>query len=108
MRSRSRLACLAMLESLVGNRIETIHIVGGGSQNQLLCQMTADACNRTVIAGPVEATAIGNVMMQMIGTGGLDSVASGRVLVRKSFDTLEFEPQNPDAWTDPARRFAKL
>ena len=101
-------ACLAMLESLVGNRIETIHIVGGGSQNQLLCQMTADACNRTVIAGPVEATAIGNVMMQMIGTGGLDSVASGRVLVRKSFDTLEFEPQNPDAWTDPASRFAKL
>ena len=82
--------CLEMLESLTENRIDTIHIVGGGSQNHLLCQMTADACNRTVIAGPVEATAIGNVMMQMIGTGSLDSVASGRVLVRQSFETEQF------------------
>jgi rhamnulokinase len=70
--------------------------------------MTADACNRKVIAGPVEATAIGNVMMQMIGTGSLDSVAAGRVLVQKSFDTLQFEPQNPDVWTEPASRFAAL
>jgi len=100
--------CLEMLESLIENRIDTIHIVGGGSLNQLLCQMTADACNRTVIAGPVEATAIGNVLMQMIGTGSLDSVASGRVLVRESFDTQQFEPRNPEAWTEPAGRFAKL
>ena len=93
---------------VVENRIETIHIVGGGSQNQLLCQMTADACHRKVIAGPVEATAIGNVMMQMIGTDSLDSVAAGRILVQKSFDTQLFEPQTPDAWTEPASRFAKL
>ena len=59
-------------------------------------------------AGPVEATAIGNVMMQMIGTNNLDSVAAGRVLVQKSFDTQPFKPQNPDAWTEPASRFAKL
>lgn len=70
--------------------------------------MTADACNRKVIAGPVEATAIGNVMMQMIGTGSLDSVAAGRVLVQKSFDTVQFEPQNPDVWTEPANQFASL
>jgi rhamnulokinase len=100
--------CLEMLESLVENRIDTIHIVGGGSLNHLLCQMTADACNRTVIAGPVEATAIGNVLMQMIGTRSLDSVRAARVLVRDSFDTQQFEPQNPDAWTEPARRFAEL
>ena len=100
--------CLEMLESLVENRIDTIHIVGGGSLNHLLCQMTADACNRTVIAGPVEATAIGNVLMQMIGTRSLDSVKAARVLVRDSFDTQQFEPQNPDAWTEPARRFAEL
>jgi rhamnulokinase len=61
-----------------------------------------------VIAGPVEATAIGNVLMQMIGTENLDSVEAARVLVRDSFDTQQFEPQNPDAWTEPARRFAKL
>jgi rhamnulokinase len=100
--------CLEMLESLVEIRIDTIHIVGGGSLNHLLCQMTADACNRTVIAGPVEATAIGNVLMQMIGTRSLDSVRAARVLVRDSFDTQQFEPQNPDAWTEPARRFAEL
>ena len=57
---------LGWLESLIGTRVETVHIVGGGTQNRQLCQMTANACNRTVLAGPVEATAIGNVMMQAI------------------------------------------
>ncbi|MGI9474894.1 MAG: rhamnulokinase [Rubripirellula sp.] len=100
--------CLQMLESLIEARIETIHIVGGGSLNELLCQMTADACDRTVVAGPVEATAIGNVLMQMIGTGKLASVQSARELVRKSFETRQFEPQSPERWTEPADRFAKL
>ncbi len=63
--------CLEMLESLVEHRIDTIHIVGGGSLNEFLCQMTADACDRLVVAGPVEATAVGNLLMQMIGTGRL-------------------------------------
>ncbi|MFK8111319.1 MAG: rhamnulokinase family protein [Rubripirellula sp.] len=101
-------ACLGMLESLVGHRIETIHIVGGGSLNEFLCQMTADACDRTVVAGPVEATAIGNLLMQMMGTGKLESVSQARALVRSSFDTKRFEPQNPSVWTEPAERFAKL
>ena len=101
-------ACLHMLESLTENRIDTIHIVGGGSQNQLLCQMTADACDRSVVAGPVEATAIGNVLMQMMGTGGLDSMEQARQLVSDSFQTTSYEPQDPDAWTEPATRFAQL
>ncbi|MEM8668265.1 MAG: rhamnulokinase family protein [Planctomycetota bacterium] len=101
-------ACLQMLESLTENSIETIHIVGGGSLNELLCQMTADACNRTVVAGPVEATAIGNVLMQMMGTGALESVEAGRTLVRSSFPTTTYKPQDADAWTEPARRFAEL
>ena len=100
--------CLQMLESLVEDRIETIHIVGGGSLNELLCQMTADACNRTVIAGPVEATAIGNILMQMIGTGELASVQDARELVRNSFETRRFEPQNPEPWQEPAAKFAEL
>lgn len=101
-------ACLQMLESLTESHIETIHIVGGGSLNQLLCQMTADACNRTVIAGPDEATAIGNVLMQMMGTGSLDSIDAARKVVRESFETATYEPVDSDLWTEPAARFAQL
>lgn len=100
--------CLEMLESLVEHRIDTIHIVGGGSLNEFLCQMTADACNRTVIAGPVEATAIGNLLMQMIGTGKLSSVQEARQLVRASFETKRYEPQDPQRWQQPAQQFATL
>ena len=99
--------CLGMLESLVEHRIDTIHIVGGGSLNEFLCQMTADACDRTVVAGPVEATATGNLLMQMIGTGQLKNVEEARALVRASFDTTRYEPQNPQAWAEPAERLRK-
>ena len=100
--------CLGMLESLVEHRIDRIHIVGGGSLNAFLCQMTADACDRTVIAGPVEATAIGNLLMQMIGTGELKSVQEARSLVRTSFATTRYDPQDAGSWTEPAERFARL
>ena len=65
---------LGMCEELAGGRIETIHIVGGGTKNRQLCQAAADACGRRVVAGPVEATATGNVMMQAVAAGdvGLD------------------------------------
>lgn len=99
---------LESLERLTESAISTIHIVGGGSLNGLLCQMTADACNRTVVAGPVEATAIGNVVMQMIGTGQLQSIEHARELIRHSFPTKTYTPQNTQAWDDPAGRFAKL
>ncbi len=101
-------ACLGMLESLVGHRIDVIHIVGGGSLNQFLCQMTADACDRTVIAGPVEATATGNLLMQMVGTGQLASIEEARQMVRRSFDTGTFEPQDAASWDAPAVQFAEL
>ncbi len=99
---------LGSLERLTESSISTIHIVGGGSLNELLCQMTADACNRTVVAGPVEATAIGNVVMQMIGTGHLHSIEEARELIRKSFPTKIYTPQNTHVWDEPAARFATL
>ncbi|TWT56641.1 rhamnulokinase [Allorhodopirellula solitaria] len=99
---------LESLERLTQSSISTIHIVGGGSLNELLCQMTADACNRRVVAGPVEATAIGNVVMQMIGTGQLSSIEEARALVQASFPTKTYTPQNTQAWDAPADRFAKL
>src|SRR5947209_4958697 len=77
---------LERLEELVGRRLDAIHVVGGGCQNSFLCQLTADACNRPVIAGPVEATAVGNALVQLIGLGMIGSLAQGRAIVRRSFD----------------------
>jgi rhamnulokinase len=96
---------LERLEELVGKKLDTIHIVGGGCQNTLLCQLTADACARVVLAGPVEATALGNVLVQAIGLGLLGSLAEGRAVVRRSFEVRTYEPQQPERWAEPYRRF---
>jgi rhamnulokinase len=96
---------LTRLEELTGKRLETIHVVGGGSQNELLCQLTADACNRPVLAGPVEATAIGNVLVQAMGLGLLGSLAEAREVVRRSFELRTYTPHEPQAWDEPYRRF---
>jgi rhamnulokinase len=96
---------LERLEELVGRRLDVIHVVGGGSQNKLLCQLTADACDRPVLAGPVEATAIGNVLLQAIGLRLLGSVADGREVVRRSFELTTYDPQDPQAWDEPYSRF---
>ena len=99
---------LDRLEELTGRRLEAIHIVGGGSQNTLLCQLTADACNRPVLAGPVEATAIGNVLVQALGLRLLGSLADAREVVRRSFEVREFTPRQPEAWQEPYARFRQL
>jgi rhamnulokinase len=82
-----------------------IHVVGGGSQNALLCQFTADACDRPVLAGPVEATAIGNVLVQALGLGVLGSLAEARAVVRQSFAVHTYTPQSPAAWEAPYEQF---
>jgi len=99
---------LARLEELLGTRLDTIHIVGGGSQNTILCQLTADACNRPVVAGPVEATAIGNVLVQALGLGLVGSLAEAREVVRQSFDVRCFEPREPQRWEEAYGRFNEL
>jgi rhamnulokinase len=96
------------LEQLIDNRIETIHIVGGGTQNKLLCQMAADATGRRVVAGPVEATAIGNVMMQAVASGAIGSIAEARDVIRHSFDVEEYTPQATQPWDDAFGRFQSL
>jgi len=96
------------LESILGTTIKTIHVVGGGSKNTLLCQFTADACGRPVHAGPVEATAIGNILMQAIGRGRLGSIADLRAVVARSFPVMVYEPHQTAAWTAAADRFAAL
>jgi rhamnulokinase len=99
---------LERLEELIGRRCGTIHIVGGGSQNTLLCQLTADACKRPVAAGPVEATAIGNVMVQALALGLVGSLEQARQVVRRSFDVVTYEPRNVADWHGPYARFLKL
>jgi rhamnulokinase len=89
---------LERLEDLRGGPVEALHIVGGGTRNRLLNQMVADAVSRPVIAGPVEATSVGNFLMQMIAGGDLNSLDEGRALVRNSFETAEFEPGNQAPW----------
>jgi rhamnulokinase len=96
------------LESILGTTIKTIHIVGGGTKNSLLCQFTANACGRPVHAGPVEATAIGNILMQALGRRQLGSIAELREVVARSFPVKLYEPHDTAAWNDAAERFAGL
>ena len=96
------------LERLIDRPIDRIHIIGGGSRNRLLDQFTADATGRTVIAGPVEATALGNIAMQMIATGAAGSLAEARSTIERSFPTETFEPQNADQWNRQLPRFQHL
>jgi rhamnulokinase len=83
---------LGAIESLTGRSIGTVHIVGGGSKNRLLNQLVADVTGRVVVAGPGEATAAGNVLVQAIGSGLLPDLEEGRELVRRSFEVETFEP----------------
>lgn len=99
---------LGWLEELTGHRIEVVHIVGGGSQNRLLNQFTADACQRPVITGPVEATAMGNALTQMRAQGELKSLDEMREVVRKSVNLGRYEPRKPELWEEAFARFQTL
>ena len=99
---------LERTEELSGKRLDPIHIIGGGTKNRLLNQFTADATNRTLVTGPVEATAIGNVLMQAIGLGHLSSLAEARTVVRNSFEVEEYIPGNRDGWDDAYKKLLNL
>ncbi len=99
---------LGRCEELAGRRIETIHIVGGGTRNRQLCQAAADACGRRVVAGPVEATAIGNVMTQAVAAGEVADIAQAREVIRRSFPVEEYEPHETAAWDEAYERFTSL
>ena len=96
------------LEHLTGERIQVLHLVGGGSQDKLLNQFTADAIRRPVIAGPVEATAIGNLICQAMATGDIPNLTKAREVVRNSFETKTYEPQDSAAWDAAYARYRPL
>jgi rhamnulokinase len=99
---------LEKLEILSKRKIEVIHIVGGGSRNAVLNQFVADATRRIVVAGPSEATAIGNILVQAMGSGALASLDEGREMVRNSFPVTVVEPQACAGWEEAYQRFCKL
>ena len=96
------------LEQLTGRTIRRVHIVGGGSQSALLNQFAASATRRQVIAGPAEATAAGNVLLQALALGHLDSLAGLRQVVRDSFGLQPFEPLEVGSWQAGYQRFLGL
>ncbi|MBI1900114.1 MAG: rhamnulokinase [Planctomycetia bacterium] len=99
---------LSWLEQLIGRRMETIHVVGGGTQNRRLCQAAADATGRRVVAGPVEATAIGNLMMQAVAAGDVGSIAEAREVIGRSFSVEEYSPRETAAWDEAYVRFERI
>ena len=99
---------LEMLEKMAPFAIDVLHIIGGGSKNALLNQYTANATGKRVVAGPSEATAIGNVMIQAIGAGAVESLAEARKIIRASVETEEFLPQNTEQWNKAYEIFHNL
>ena len=96
------------ISGLSGSPLPVIHITGGGARNELLNQFTANATGRKVIAGPVEATALGNVLVQSIAAGEVASLAEARSLVRRSVETRAFDPVDADLWGQAYERYMKL
>ena len=101
-------ATLADVAAITGRPPKTLHIVGGGSKNELLNQFAADASGLPVVAGPVEATALGNALVQAIAMGRVRDGAEARQIVRRSFSPARYEPGPGAAWAEAAERLAKL
>ena len=96
---------LGSLEKLTGKRLERIRVIGGGAKNRLLNQLTADATGRKVLAGPTEATALGNVAMQMLATGAASTLKEVRGIIERSYPAEVFEPLDTEKWNRQAERF---
>jgi sugar (pentulose or hexulose) kinase len=96
------------LQKILGRRPQELHVVGGGARNRQLNQFLADALNIPVLAGPYEATAVGNILVQMMANGDLDNLSEGRDLVRRSFSPELYEPKRPDLWDRHYERFLSV
>ena len=99
---------LESLRKLTGRGLGTIRVVGGGGQNAVLCQMTADACGCQVVSGPSEASALGNAMLQAVATGHLDNVRMGRATIAESGQCSVFDPHRSYQWDETYARFRLL
>ncbi|HSK09164.1 MAG TPA: FGGY-family carbohydrate kinase [Vicinamibacterales bacterium] len=105
LKSRQVLDALAIVR---GQRATVVHIVGGGSKNPLLCQLTADATGLPVVAGPAEATAIGNLLVQAVAAGAIASLDEGRAVVARSFEPARYLPRAEESWNRAYDRFVEM
>lgn len=96
------------LEKIIGRKIKILHIVGGGSQNALLSQFTANVLGIPVMTGPVEATAIGNIMIQAISRGAIKDLSSGRKIIRNSFEPIIYYPKDTEIWEREYKRYKEV
>ena len=96
------------MEEVTGKKYSVINIVGGGIKDKMICQFTANATKRTVHAGPVEATSIGNVVVQAIACGAISDLSDGRKVVKNSFDIAEYTPVDSDAWDKAYENWKKI
>ena len=103
-----RWAVRRLERDILGHEIECLHIVGGGSKNALLNQMAANAVGKPVLAGPGEATVIGNLLTQAMALSEIDSLSALRDIVRASFETVEYLPENADQWQEAYGRFLRI
>lgn len=99
---------LDAIAELAGRQIDVIHVVGGGGRNGLLNQFIAFACNVPVVAGPVEATVLGNVLVQCRASGEINSLSEIREVVRNSTELVQFDPEQCEAWVDARLRFSEI
>jgi len=97
-----------ILEEITGKKIDVLHLVGGGIQNELLCQFTANSIGRKVVAGPVEATAMGNIMVQAIAAGQIANISEGRKAVAKSFELKTYQPADTQAWNEKYQQIKNI
>lgn len=96
------------MERVTGNPYNVIHIVGGGIKDKMICQFTANATKRTVSAGPVEATSIGNIIVQAMAMGAIKDLTEGRQVVKNSFDITTYEPQDSPAWDEAYAKWQQI
>ena len=95
------------LEKMTGRTYHRLHIVGGGTKDGLLSQFASNACGVEVITGPIEATAIGNISVQLMAMGEIANLKEARKIISSSFEQKKYQPKDVDAWNEAAKRFSE-
>lgn len=96
------------IEENTGKNFEVLHLLGGGTKDGFLCQLTADSLGITVAAGPTEATALGNIILQLIALGDIKNVDEGRKLIKKQEKLIKYKPENTQEWKDAYEKFCAV
>lgn len=99
---------LDQLEAVTGTEFSALHMLGGGIQAKLLCQLTANSCRKTVVAGPIEATALGNIIIQLVALGALESIEQGRLLIAKSEPLIWYQPGEAEEWEQALQTYRNI